>query len=282
MPRWLRWRSRPGADVIVQPDPTRSVASATSLLQRMPRQLRFAASLAANRSLAAARKALQQRMQQVFDRPTPYTLRGAVGVQTANRDTLTGAVTLATATTAAGNVPAGKPLLAEVRGGGRRLKRSEVLLQRKGLLPVGYLTVPGRGARMDGYGNVSRSQVLEVLSWFQTYAPQGTTRRNAWNNNLTDAGRARKRTGTRNRAGVEYFVVQPNDKSRLAPGIYRRQVAGRFVGPVGQRPVVVLLFVRAVQYAKRFDFAETAEQALREAFPAAWRGALRQALETAR
>jgi hypothetical protein len=271
---------------IQQPSPQHTIDAARRRVARMPQQLRFAASVAANAALVAARTAVQQRMPQVFNQPTPYTVRGAVALQPMHRDNLSGSVALATDTTAAGNVPAGKPLLAEVRGGSRRLKRSEVLLQRAGLLPVGYLTVPGRGARLDAYGNMARGQILEVLSWFQTYAARPASaapgRRNSWRDNISDKGKARKRAGTRNRAGVEYFALRPGDKQRLPPGIYRRQVAGRFVGPVGQRPVAVLLFVRRAQYTPRLDFAAVAEAAVAATFPQAWPGALRRALETAR
>lgn len=271
--------------MIIQPDPARSIAAAQRKVQGLPKQVRFAASVAANAALAAGRQAVQQRMGQVFDRPTPYVVRGAVAVQNTTRDKLEGSLSLATATTGGGNVPAGKPLLAEVKGGTRRLKRSELLLQRRGLLPRGHLTVPGRGARLDAYGNMQRGQILEILAWFQTFTVRQSAQgqRNAWRDNLTDAGRERKRLGTRNRVGREFFAVVPGDrKSRLAPGIYQRQVAGRYVGPVGQRPVAVLLFVPRAQYARRLDFVEQAERAVAAAFGAAFNTALRRALETAR
>ena len=289
--RWKTKRSRrcmAGSELhrmIIQPDSQRSVAAAQRTVQGLPKQVRFAASVAANQALGAGRRAVQQRMGQVFDRPTPYVVRGAVAVENTTRDKLEGALSLATTATESGNVPPGKPLLAEVKGGTRRLKRSELLLQGKGLMPRGYLTVPGRGARTDAYGNVQRGQILEILAWFQTFTVRQSARgqRNAWRDNITEAGRQRKRLGTRNRVGREYFAVVPGDrKTRLKPGIYQRQVAGRYVGPVGQRPVAVLLFVPRAQYAKRLDFVEQAEAAIAGAFANAFRTALRRALETAR
>lgn len=270
--------------VNITTDPRATVDAARRRVAVLPKQVRFAASVAINATLGRARTAVQQRMPQVFERPTPYVVRGAVAIQNSTRDQLSGAISLATTDTAGGNVPAGKPLVAEVKGGSRRLKRSEVLLQRAGILPRGYLTVPGRGARMDAYGNMARGQILEVLAWFRTHGVRQSKagQRNSWRDNISDAGMQRKRTGTRNRAGYEFFAVAPGSGSRLKPGVYRRQLAGRFMGPVGNRPVAVLVFVPRAQYAQRLDFVAQAEEAAAAAFQAQFRTALRRALETAR
>ena len=91
-----------------------------------------------------------------------------MSVQRSTRDNLVGSLSIATEAQG-GNLPPGKPLLSEVRGGARRAKRSEVLLQRAGVLPAGWLTVPGRGARLDAYGNLQRGQLLQILAFFRTY-----------------------------------------------------------------------------------------------------------------
>lgn len=269
--------------MIQQPDITKSVAAAQRLVASMPKQMRYAASVAINQSLRVGYQAEQQRMQQVFDRPTPFVLRGGISVVPSTRDKLVGELAVATQATGA-NLPPGKPLLAQVQGGTRRAKRSEVLLQRAGILPKGWLAVPGRGAKLDAYGNIARGQILEVLSWFQAY-PETNRRagrvRNSLRDNITAAGRDRKRAGTRNRAGLEYFAVQPGAKG-LGPGVYARALAGRrFVGPLA-RPRAVLVFVRSAAYARRFDFVAQAEQAIAAALPGAFTAALRNALETAR
>ena len=141
--------------MIDQPDITKSTQAAVRLLQSMPGQVRYAASRAINSALRVGLQAEQQRMAAVFDRPTPYTLRGGVSVKPSDKTNLVGELAIATVATGA-NLPPGKPLRAQVRGGARRAKRSEVLLQRAGLLPPSWLTVPGRGAKLDGYGNLQR------------------------------------------------------------------------------------------------------------------------------
>ena len=272
--------------IITQPDMRKSVATAQRLVSTLPKQVRFAGSQAINASLASAIRASRERMAQVFDKPTPYTLRGAVVATTATRDTLQGTLGLNTQQAGA-NVPAGKPVLAEVQGGSRRAKRSEVLLQRAGVLPAGWLTVPGKAARTDAYGNIAIGQLLEVLAWFKVFGTSSAQQqrrgnRNAQRSNISDAGAARKRLGTRNRAGLEYFAVKPGEGGRLKPGIYARQLAGRFHGPVGNRPRPVLIFVPRTQYSKRFDFVQQAQAAVLASFPAAYAAAFRNALATAR
>lgn len=271
--------------MIIQPDITKSVAAAQRLAQGLPKQVRYAASVAINSALQQGLRAERDRMRQVFDRPTPYVLNRGVVLTPSTKDKLQGQLAVDTRPDG-GNVPAGKPLLAEVLGGARRAKRSELLLQRAGVLPSGWLTTPGKGAKTDAYGNISRGQILEILSWFQAYPATNRREgrvRNSARDNISDQGKARKRKATRSHAGREYFAVQPGAKrGGLRPGVYLRQVGGgRFMGPVA-RPRIVLVFVPRASYQKRFDFVAQAQQAVAAALPAAFSSALRRALETAR
>lgn len=271
--------------MIIQPDITKSVAAAMRLAGGLPKQVRYAGTLAINRSVSAALQVQQQRMGQVFDRPTPFVVRGGVVAKSARAETLQASLTI-NASTTTGQVLPGDALVSEVRGGARRQKRSEVLLQQANLLPRGWLTTPGKGALLDAYGNITRGQVLEILSWFRAY---GQTRnatgakRTDWRVHLSDQGRQRKQRGTRNRAGFEYFAVtQATKRGGLPLGIYRRQLSTvRFVGPAA--PVrAVLLFIPRAQYQRRFDFAQQADQAITATFPAAFAAAFRQAMAAAR
>jgi hypothetical protein len=49
-------------------------------------------------------------------------------------------------------------------GGQRRRKAIEGWLQRAGYISAGEYVVPGEGARIDSYGNMSRGQVQQILS----------------------------------------------------------------------------------------------------------------------
>jgi hypothetical protein len=257
--------------------------AAIARARSVPQQARYASSVALNQALRAASADMRAQMGRVFDRPTPYLVRNAVQI-TPSSSRAAGEVAGEIFVAAEGRDAPGKALRAEVLGGPRRAKRSELLLRSIGVLPQGQLTVPGRAAKLDQYGNITRGQILEVLAWFRAFPQRPAGAKNSWNNNLTDRGQASKRRGTRNRGGFEYFAVQRGDGSRLSPGVYKRQLGGaRFVGPaMTGRPQAVLIFVPRTQYQQRLDFVRIAEQAINKQLPQAYGQALRRALDTAR
>jgi len=255
-------------------------------LESMARQFRFAAANTINESLFAGRGTAIGAMQ-VFDRPTQFTLRSP-RVEKATRDNLVGAVLIPTEAGVEGQagLPAGKPLLAEVHGGQRRFKRSEVLLQRLGLLPRGWFTVPGPAAELDAYGNMTRAELLHLLSYFKAY---GGTARSGKRllNNMSDEGRAKLKSGRGRFAGgfaTEYFAQLPGDKG-LRPGIYVRKGATqrrKFQGPA-QRVRAVLFFVSSAQYQRLYDFGAGVDQGVSAVWNAGrFHAHLDRALATAR
>jgi hypothetical protein len=257
--------------------------AAKGRVRNLAGQINYAASVAINASLRTALAAERQRMQTVFDAPVPYIVRNAAALTLSKKDALAGTIALNTSQATGDGLPAGKPLLAEVTGGARRLKRSEVLLQSAGVLPRGWFTVPARGVQRDPYGNLPRSLLLQILAWFQAY-PQTARSGKAMRSNTSDKGKARLAAGSRNRAGISYFAVQPGAKSgggKLKPGIYQRQQANtRFQGAVRTR--AVLVFVPRVAYKQRLDFVEQAHKAVSKAFESEFSAALTRALATAR
>lgn len=256
-------------------------------LRSLQRQVRFAAVGAINDTLFAVRRDEIALMEASFHRPTPFTLKSP-RVQMATRETMAGEIYIP-AEGGAGDreLPAGKPLLAEVYGGPRRFKRSEKLLHAKGILPKGMYAVPGPAADTDIYGNWSRRQILHLLAYFQAY---GDTARSGkrLRSNTTEAGRERLRRGRGNRAitggfGVEYFVVQPGQAKGLRAGVYLRQLSTRKVSVLNRRGVrAVLFFVSAATYKRLFRFHEQAQRTAAERFRAAFDARFAHALATAR
>ncbi|MCM2311334.1 MAG: hypothetical protein NDI84_08025 [Steroidobacteraceae bacterium] len=143
----------------------------------------------------------------------------------------------------------------------RTQKAFERALQRAGLLPTGWVAVPGQGARMDRFGNMSVGQIKQILAWFDAAEPyRGSTQ------NMGQKGRDKKRKGTRKKRGFEYFYAAPGHRigrrswmhgrsQNLQPGIYERTLHafGASIRPV-------LIFVRSAGYQKRFQFYEVAQQ----------------------
>lgn len=178
---------------------------------------------AINHTSNQARTALREQAQQVFDRPTNFSLN-AFAVQPAR----------------AGQEPEGSVFVKDMKagrhapvewlepqefGGDRALKDSELKLQAMGILPQGMFTVPGRGARLNQNGNMASSHIIQML----------------WSLRRQLGEQSRRHS---DRSKEQFFVLRS---------------AGRPIG-IGQRQgrtiKVVLAFVRRPQYAARLGFGD--------------------------
>ncbi|MFV0410883.1 MAG: hypothetical protein ACK5LJ_14660, partial [Paracoccus sp. (in: a-proteobacteria)] len=119
-----------------------------------------------------ARKAVQDEMRRVFDRPTRY-ITNSVRVHLDPDDLR---ATIEPTQYGSPGVDPQKILQAQEYGGRRSAKRAERVLQQVGILPSGWVTVPGQGARLDAYGNMSRGQVMQILSQLRAQTTAGYTR----------------------------------------------------------------------------------------------------------
>jgi hypothetical protein len=100
-------------------------------------------------------------LERVFDRPTRWTLN-SVFKRSATTSRLFARVWIKDE--ASSGVPASKYLPVHIDGGNRPHKRFEKALIHYGLMPADMYAVPGRRARMDGNGNISRGQIVQILS----------------------------------------------------------------------------------------------------------------------
>lgn len=230
------------------------------------KQVNFATRVALTRTAQKAKEAEVKEMRDVFRNPTPYTLN-SVYVKPATATRLEATVMLKDEATKA--VPAAKFLRAQIDGGQRVQKRFERALQAVGAMPTGYRAVPGAGARLDAYGNMSSGQIVQILAFFRAFPEMG------YKANMTDKGRARLARGSKRQQGMAYFIGSPGD--RLPFGIYQRT---SFARGTSVRPV--LLFVRSAVYQERFDFKYVAEQTAAKEFPTEFAKAFIEAERTAR
>ncbi len=227
-------------------------------------QIPFATALALTRTAQAASAAVKQEMTRVFDRPTPFTLN-SLRTSAATKTRLQAAVYMkdeAVKGTSTINAIGHQAL-----GGQRAFKRSEGALRRLGMLANGENMVPGAAAQLDAYGNMSRGQIVQILSWLQAFGEQG------YRANMTAATRTRRARGTARTRGVGYYF------KRDAPGrgIYMRVNTG-----FGSAIKPVLLFVRRAQYRKRLDMNAVVERVSREQFRSWFADALQEAQRTQR
>lgn len=231
------------------------------------RQLPFATSLAINRTAQKVKQAEEREMKDVFDRPTPYTL-SSVFMKPSTKASLAAVVGLKDRATKA--VPASKFLRAQITGGSRHLKKYEVALRSVGALPPGYFTVPGEAATLDAYGNIARSQVIQILSFFRAFPDAG------YRANSTEATRAKMARGTKRKMGASYFVGSPGD-GKLPLGIWMRVHSG-----FGSALRPILIFVPHAQYQPIFDLSFVAETVIKKEYPAEFSRALAEAVRTAK
>lgn len=227
-----------------------------------PKESQAATLTAINECASFARLELRDEMSQVFDRPTPFTLR-AVYVKRATPPDPVAEVWLIDQAVDRPNF-----LVPQVHGGNRAQKPFERRLSQEGfrVLPAGWVTVPGPGARFDGYGNMARGQIVQILSVLQALPWAGQAK------GYTGAQTARSRK--RNRKPRDYFASTPQNPARangrdLAPGVYERK---------GRRIVQVLRFVPSAYYGKRLDLFGTVRNTFARRFNDRFERALRARL----
>ena len=228
---------------------------------------------ALNDTAFEVRRAMQDEMRAVFDRPTDYILRSPKFVQATPSNLsiyiapTNGRADRLSSTGGKSGIDPQRILDAQAWGGRRADKRIESALRRAGILPNGYQTAipsqPFPGSD-DGKGNLKGSFVGQLVSYLQASSEQG------YRANMTDKRKAAVQKGSKRAAGRRYFVAYGKLRSgarttakgdfdgrtsHLAPGIW----AASGTGGVDVRPVV--MFVKAGRYQPRFDMDKVAKRA---------------------
>jgi hypothetical protein len=257
----------------------------TSAIQRQlidpllgsPQRLRNAVATALTRTAIAVREAQRAEMRDVFDRPTPFTL-GSLFVQPASGDQAVPEARVGIKDNVGGARSAWSWLRWQVLGGMRTNTAFERKLIAAGAMRDGDRMVPGRYAKRDAFGNVSRGQLVQILSQLRIDSTIGSTRslpRLDFNDRKIDRNRKlRSIRAAYKRAGGQYLAL-PNGSARgkLLPGIY---LVDRFNR---QDILPVLIFVSKAQYeARRFDFGYVAELAIQRNLPGHLAGQLARAV----
>lgn len=234
-------------------------------LARAGNQLPFATALALTRTAEVVKLEERAEMRRVFDRPTSYTLN-SLFLKPATKSKPEAWVWVKDESFK--GTPATKYLLPQVKGGGRNVKRFERLMQARGYLGANEYVVPGQGATLDAYGNLSRGQLQRILAQLQAY----------FDPLQRETPTSRRRKSRRRSRGGRYFVGGlPGRGAHLPRGVWERIQTG-----FGSAVRPVLLFVRRPAYRPRFDFFGVAERVGNEQLPYQMRLAVDRALATAR
>jgi len=211
---------------------------------------------ALNETASRTRLDLIDEMKSVFHMPTRYTLN-SLYLKRATPARLQAVVWLKN------NYDDRKQhyLHPQIFGGARVEKRFEFMLRRIGILPAGMYAVPGNSAPLDSSGNMSRAEIVKILSYVQAFYLAGSTQ------NSTAATRAKMAKGSAKKKGMEYIVVQKK-RGGLVPGIWKVEKGG-----LGRSVRPMLIFVRGVKYSARYHFFQVGERSIEARFPTAWRKA---------
>lgn len=247
-------------------------------IDNVGKQARYAAMKAINETAKDVQTGIKTEIKRVFDRPTTYIVNSIRITTWAKREKLE-AVIEPTYLGGKGVEPT-KVLKAEIFGGPRRLKKSEVALQKAGLLPAGYVTVPGDAAPLDQYGNIKGSFIVQLLSYFQAFGEQGYKANMTGKRKAQLAKRGLSAGGFKTIGGVEYFVSYGNLRGgrggHLHPGIWSRSgIHGVIVKPI-------LMFVRGANYKPRLDIFKLSNKIVAEKFPRHFEREFSTALRTAK
>jgi len=204
------------------------------------RRLRAIAATTLTRTAKRLSKQWQGEIDRAIDRPVARTQK-AVRIEPARADSLTAMVALKDAV-GQGMAP-GQYLQQHEHGGGRLVKKFEQALINSGAMPSGYITVPGRGAGIDGYGNVSRATIIAVIAQLgRDYSP-GYQR--------VISKSSAKRAASMARHGRRYIVMPVGNKS-VSPGVYERR-SDRTVS-------AVFLFKKMVSYSRKLTLQASAQE----------------------
>lgn len=184
---------------------------------------------ALNHTAYQARQALHSEMSSVFDKPTPWTLK-SIKVFLAKPKNLEAALWVDDYR-ASKDVAPDRWLKAEVFGGPREAKGFEKQLRRQKILPAGMFAVPAAGARIDQYGNMSRGQIVQILSGL-----------GAWNGYGSSANATDSKKSVKKGHATAFFVMK---RGKTPIGIAERR---------DNEMVMVVAFVKQPQYRPRLDF----------------------------
>ena len=220
------------------------------------KQIPFATAKTLTKLAQLGQKEVQAEMQREFDRPTPFTLN-SVRIKSATPQNLQAMVYIRNSA-AAKSKPLNETLKHEFSGGQRERKRLEYWLERAGLISANEFVVPGEGAKLDRYGNISRGQVQQVLSQLRA-GPDPYAYK---------SGSARSKRNVK-RAG-EFFWSRGG---KLPRGAWMRN--GASVKPI-------LLVIKAPVYRQRINMNAIVSRVIDTRFEAEFRKNLNEAIRTAR
>lgn len=181
-------------------------------------------------------------MRRVFDNPRPYTLNALYPRYAGKRNNLIDAG-IAFREFGVKGTPAYKYLTPHIKGGTRRVKRSEKALRDiVGILGADTYTVQGRNYEKDQYGDIPGGQYTRMLAELGVLG--------------VGLGGSKSQRNPRRKGDKKFDLMYRKDGRPFAVAEFR----------AGTR-VIMLVFTAAPQYKKRYDFYGVARRQVQTSLP---------------
>ncbi len=243
---------------------------ASTIIDRIiQKQLPFALSKAINDTAPLVVKGLKEEIVKVFDKPTPYTINSVIFRQRATKQNLSAKVIIKDFT--GKGTPPIKYLAPQIFGGNRNAKSSEVQMREKGILNDNMYWVPGKGVRLNSYGNITGAQMVKILSAIQAFREVG------YFANQTAESLKKNKSAMKNLIVIKDF----NNRSKLLPGVYQLTKPVKTKSGTrykGLKPI--LIFIKTPNYKPRFRFFEVGQSIFEREIDEKFNQSLHYALST--
>lgn len=222
-------------------------------------QIPFAISLGLNSLAFDAKRDVQYRLPQIFDRPTPFTVNSMYVVKSHKKQNPI-AASLGFKYFASKGTPAAKYLMHHTTGGGRAHKKAEESLIRAGRIAGNKYLVPGPAADLNQYGNIKHSEMGKMLSALEA----------SWDSAANSKGAKRAA-----------FIMSRSGKTILKRVTSGRTNAGSHFRT--RRMYMPFMFVTdQPHYSKSLDLQSIVDRYVDRAAPWHFDSAIQRAIDTAR
>lgn len=214
------------------------IASLEAKGRRLSDLVRFAVNDTVNDMVVGQRV----EMRRVFDNPRPYTLNALYPKYAGKRGNILEAG-IAFREFGVKGTPAYKYLTPHIKGGTRRVKRSEVALRNiVGILGADTYTVQGRNYEKDQYGDIPGGQYTRMLAELGVLG--------------VGLGGSKAQRGPRRKGDKKFDLMYRKGGRPFAIAEFR-----------GGTPVIMLVFTGQPNYQKRYDFYGVARRQVQESLP---------------